>query len=145
MSADEPVDLVINLYNGYSDGELQKITEHVDHVYRSLPDADREAVRRDIARERWITEIPDLDAAVAAMLAHGGEHKDEILRDAVPEAFWKALAVYVAHASLYSIKWAERFGQEDIDGMIRRCRTAFEDYDGFRICIPKWYAEKTRT
>ena len=70
---------------------------------------------------------------------------DAYFRDAVPETFWKALAVYVAHASLYSIKWAERFGQEDIDGMIRRCRTAFEDYDGFRICIPKWYAEKTRT
>ena len=69
---------------------------------------------------------------------------DAYFRDAVPETFWKALAVYVAHASLYSIKWAERFGQEDIDGMIRRCRTAFEDYDGFRVCVPKWYTEKYR-
>lgn len=57
----------------------------------------------------------------------------------VPEDFWRALAVYVAQAALYSIKWAERFGQEDIDGMVRRCRTAFEDYDGFRRIVPQWY------
>ncbi len=67
---------------------------------------------------------------------------DAYFGDAVPEDFWKALAVYVAHASLYSIKWAEKFGQEEIDGMVRRCRAAFEDYDDFRSWIPKWYAEK---
>ena len=69
---------------------------------------------------------------------------DAYFRDAVPESFWRTLAVYVAHASLYSIKWAEKFGREEIDGMIRRCRTAFDDYDGFRTCIPKWYTEKYR-
>lgn len=57
----------------------------------------------------------------------------------VPEDFWRALAVYVAQAALYSIKWAEKFGREEIDGMVRRCRTAFEDYDGFRRIVPKWY------
>ncbi|MCM1184742.1 MAG: phosphotransferase [Roseburia sp.] len=66
---------------------------------------------------------------------------DAYFEDAVPEDFWVALAVYVAHASLYSIKWAERFGQEDVDGMVRRCRMAFEDYDGFRSCVPKWYTD----
>lgn len=59
--------------------------------------------------------------------------------DRIPEGFWGALAVYVAHASLYSIKWAEKFGQKDIDGMVKRCKAAFEDYDGFKSCIPKWY------
>ena len=33
--------------------------------------------------------------------------------DNIPEDFWSILAVYVAHASLFSIKWAEKFGQAD--------------------------------
>lgn len=69
---------------------------------------------------------------------------DAYFRDEVPEAFWTVLAVYVAHASLYSIKWAEKFGQEDVDGMVRRCRTAFADYDGFRLAVPRWYREEYR-
>lgn len=57
----------------------------------------------------------------------------------IPYEFWTILAVYVAHASLYSIKWAEKFGKEDIDAMVMRCKVAFEDYDFFRTPIPKWY------
>lgn len=64
---------------------------------------------------------------------------DAYFQDRVPVDFWKTLAVYVAHASLYSIKWAEKFGQNEMDGMIRRCKTAFEDYDGFEAIIPQWY------
>ena len=64
---------------------------------------------------------------------------DAYFRDAVPEDFWRALAVYVAHASLYSIKWAEKFGRAEIEGMVRRCRAAFADYDDFRLYVPKWY------
>ena len=59
--------------------------------------------------------------------------------DDVPPDFWRTLAVYVAQASLYSIKWAEPFGPEEICGMTRRCQTAFEDYDSFASVIPKWY------
>lgn len=59
--------------------------------------------------------------------------------DNVPMEFWDILAVYVAHASLYSIKWAEKFGQEEIDGMTARCKAAFEDYDYFKRSIPVWY------
>lgn len=66
---------------------------------------------------------------------------DAYFDDKIPEDFWIALAVYVAHASLYSIKWAEKFGQEEIDGMKERCRRAFENYDEFRRFIPKWYVE----
>ena len=62
--------------------------------------------------------------------------------DEVPEDFWSILAVYVAHASLFSIKWAEKFGQSDIDGMLERCKVAFEDYDYFKRNIPVWYKEK---
>jgi len=62
----------------------------------------------------------------------------------VPESFWEALAVYVAHASLFSIKWAEKFGQKEMDGMIRRYKSAMENYDSFQKIVPKWYAKKER-
>ena len=67
---------------------------------------------------------------------------DAYFQDNVPEEFWKANAVYVAQASLFSIKWAEPFGQKDIDGMVRRAETAFEDFDGFRRIVPKWYTKE---
>jgi hypothetical protein len=70
---------------------------------------------------------------------------DAYFEDAVPEDFWETLAVYVAHASLYSIKWAEKFGQEDIDGMVRRCLAAMEHYDGFKKVIPSWYEAYKKT
>lgn len=69
---------------------------------------------------------------------------DAYFNDAIPKEFWIALAVYVAHASLFSIKWAEKFGQEEIDGMVKRCRMAFEDYDDFKTVIPKWYSGEWR-
>lgn len=59
--------------------------------------------------------------------------------DDIPEDFWSILAVYVAHASLFSIKWAEKFGQSDIDAMVERCMVAFEDYGYFKRSIPVWY------
>ncbi len=69
---------------------------------------------------------------------------DAYFDDNILEDFWVVNAVYVAHASLFSIKWAEQFGQKDIDGMVRRARQAFEDFDGFRTCIPKWYTDGYR-
>lgn len=68
---------------------------------------------------------------------------DAYFEDDVPDEFWVTLAVYVAHASLYSIKWAEKFGQKDIDGMVKRCKMAFDDYDNFKSYIPKWYRHST--
>ena len=56
-----------------------------------------------------------------------------------PREFWEALAVYVAHASLVSIKWAEKFSEEDVRGMVRRCMEAFDDFGGFLKAVPKWY------
>lgn len=64
---------------------------------------------------------------------------DAYFKGNVPEDFWEILAVYVAHASLHSIKWAEKFGQEDIDKMIKRCQRAFEHYNYFNNIIPSWY------
>ena len=64
---------------------------------------------------------------------------DAYFDDKIPNDFWGALAVYCAHAALFSIKWAEQFGQDDIDGMVDRCYRAFENYDNFNAIVPKWY------
>lgn len=53
--------------------------------------------------------------------------------------FWNILAVYVACISLDSIVWAEKFGEDEINGMKRRCLSAFNDYDYFKTIIPNWY------
>lgn len=64
---------------------------------------------------------------------------DAYFDDEIPTDFWGALAVYCAHAALFSIKWAEQFGQDDIDGMVERCHRAFKNYDNFNLIVPKWY------
>ena len=69
---------------------------------------------------------------------------DAYFDGAVPEDFWRANAVYVAQASLYSIKWAEPFGQDEIDGMVKRAKAAFADFDGFRKTVPGWYTDDYR-
>lgn len=64
---------------------------------------------------------------------------DAYFENNVPDAFWNVLAVYVAHASLYSIKWAEKFGQADIDHMVKICNKSFHHYDDFKQVKPIWY------
>ena len=59
--------------------------------------------------------------------------------DDVPDSFWQAQAVYVAHASLYSILWARPFGEKDVAGMVRRCELAMADYEGFSRLVPRWF------
>jgi len=56
-----------------------------------------------------------------------------------PREFWETMAVYVAYASLYSIFWAVKFGENDINAMKKRCLKAFDDYDRFNTVIPHWY------
>ena len=63
---------------------------------------------------------------------------DAYFDDQIPEDFWSTLAVYVAQASLFSIKWAEKFGQEDIDSMVVRCRMHLMTTTIFETYIPKW-------
>ena len=60
----------------------------------------------------------------------------------VPEIFWRILAVYVAYSSLNSIRWAIKFGQDEVDGMIRRCKASLEHYDNYKRIIPSWYSEE---
>lgn len=67
---------------------------------------------------------------------------DAYFDDDIPLDFWKVHAVYVAHSSLFSIKWAEKFGQSDIDGMVRGAKQAFDNYNDFSKYIPNWYTNK---
>ena len=69
---------------------------------------------------------------------------DAYFDDDIPPGFWEANAVYVAQASLFSIKWAEPFGRAEVDGMAARARAAFEDFDGFRRVVPRWYSDEYR-
>lgn len=64
---------------------------------------------------------------------------DKYFEENIPRDFWDILAVYVAHAALFSIKWAEKFGQKDIDSMVERCKKTFEHYNNFNRSIPSWY------
>lgn len=69
---------------------------------------------------------------------------DAYFQDQVPDEFWEILAVYVAHASLYSIKWAEKFGQNDIHNMVRIYRKIMKHYNNFSKIIPCWYEDYKR-
>lgn len=59
----------------------------------------------------------------------------------VPQQFWQAFAVYVAHTSLWSIIWAEKFGQQEVDKFVNLANSAFEDFDNFKNIVPKWYIQ----
>ena len=41
----------------------------------------------------------------------------------------------------FSIKWAEKFGKKEMDGMRRRAEIAKEDYDDYRRAVPRWYSK----
>lgn len=69
---------------------------------------------------------------------------DAYFEDSVPDGFWAANAVYAAQASMYSIKWVEKFGQRDIDGMIARAKAALEHFEGFTRIVPCWYTDEYR-
>ena len=66
---------------------------------------------------------------------------DSYFEDDVPNEFWEIQAIYVACYTLYSIKWAEKFGEKEILGMKRRFYRTFENYENFKTIIPKWYAD----
>lgn len=70
---------------------------------------------------------------------------DAYFDDRIPKDFWRANAVYVAQAALFSIKWAETFGKEAIDGMVKRAENAFDDFERFNLTIPKWYFKDFKT
>ena len=59
-----------------------------------------------------------------------------------PLSFWEALSVHVAYASVSTINWAKKYGEEEVARMQRRFSDAYEDYQGYTQIIPRWYREK---
>ena len=77
---------------------------------------------------------------VEASAAYCAGQIDAYFAGNVPENFWKALAVYSAHAALFSIVWAKPFGARDVSEMKARAVRIIRDYDFFRTLVPKWYS-----
>lgn len=59
--------------------------------------------------------------------------------DSVPNEFWKLLALYTCVNGVSSVPWAIRFGDEEIQVMLRQIREVCEWYNGMTREIPSWY------
>lgn len=143
------------------DGTIAFVRENIDAIWTQPPvylhgdfHPGNLVYRRDgtlgvIDFNRWevgdpYEEFYKLECfGVEASTAYGAGQIDAYFAGNVPEAFWKALAVYSAHAALFSIVWAEPFGERDVSGMKVRAVRIMRDYDSFRTLIPKWYSEIT--
>lgn len=56
-----------------------------------------------------------------------------------PAFFWQILKVYLADVILYSLVWAEAFGDSEVEGMMGRAIMVLEDFDDFHSLAPLWY------
>ncbi|MNO52825.1 Phosphotransferase enzyme family protein [compost metagenome] len=59
--------------------------------------------------------------------------------DDVPDAFFRLMALYIACNQIGSVHWAIPFGEEQVDIMLDQAKNVFNEYNGFRSCIPSWY------
>lgn len=57
----------------------------------------------------------------------------------VSEAFFRLLALYIASNALAAIAWAKKFGDDEVEFMMKQGRRVLEDYQGMKHVIPKWY------
>lgn len=58
---------------------------------------------------------------------------------AVPEEFWKLLALYISSNMLSSIPWAIPFGEKEINTMLNQAKDVLAWYDNMKNPIPTWY------
>ncbi|HFU4217050.1 TPA: aminoglycoside phosphotransferase family protein [Streptococcus suis] len=64
---------------------------------------------------------------------------DAYFDGAIPEEFWRLLALYLTVNSLGALSWAEHQDSEQILLMIKQSAAISEWYEGFCLHIPKWY------
>ena len=64
---------------------------------------------------------------------------DSYFNTSIPSSFWRAFAFYSLHAALYSIKWAEKFGEEEVKNMKKRGERILSDFKDLSSPIPSWY------
>lgn len=65
-------------------------------------------------------------------------------QDAVPDDFWRLLAIYMTVNSISSLSWAERVDPMQIPIMKKQARQIVKWYDYYRQMIPTWYLQKTK-
>lgn len=58
---------------------------------------------------------------------------------AVPEMFWRLLALYISSNTLSSVIWAIPFGKRETDVMLKQAAEVLEWYDGMKNIFPTWY------
>ncbi len=61
---------------------------------------------------------------------------------AVPDEFWKLLALYISVNTISSLPWAIPFGEEEIAVMRSQAKDVLSWYDDLKTCIPSWYISK---
>lgn len=61
---------------------------------------------------------------------------------AVPEEFWRLLALYIATNTVSSLPWAIPFGQEEIAVMLKQGENVLRWYEGMTNPIPTWYRQQ---
>lgn len=64
---------------------------------------------------------------------------------AVPEEFWRLLAMYISSNTLSSLPWAIPFGEKEIAVMKNQAGEILGWYDGMREIVPGWYKENARS
>lgn len=59
--------------------------------------------------------------------------------DSVPDDFFRLLALYIGSNQLSSIPWAMKFGDNDVEYMLKQARMVLRWYDNYKSYIPIWY------
>lgn len=58
---------------------------------------------------------------------------------AVPEEFWRLMALYLCQNMLSSLPWAMDFGEKEIRIALENGARVLDWYDGLRTIVPSWY------
>ncbi len=58
--------------------------------------------------------------------------------DGIPKIFWKKVKIYLAYNAMYSILWAEPYGESEVNFMKARKEELYHEYDYFRKEKPDW-------
>jgi aminoglycoside phosphotransferase (APT) family kinase protein len=55
-----------------------------------------------------------------------------------PQEFYTLLALYTAMITLFTVSWADSFGEEEVKGSLQRAEMILADYSGFSSIYPAW-------
>jgi aminoglycoside phosphotransferase (APT) family kinase protein len=64
---------------------------------------------------------------------------DGYFDSAVPEDFFRLLALYISVNAISAVPWAIPFGDNEIHTMLEQAEYILRFYDDFSTVVPKWY------